>query len=79
MWPEIEAGRYRGDLAGTPAFLGAGDPDPHVPWARIEESGAVLRRMGATVTLRRYPGMPHTVSDDEIAFARELLRGVAAG
>src|SRR5262245_41414187 len=27
---------YPGSLAGTPVFLGSGDPDPHVPWERVE-------------------------------------------
>ena len=48
------------------ALLGAGDPDPHVPWARGEESAGVLSEMGANVTLRRYPGMTHVISQDEI-------------
>ena len=53
---------YTGSLAGTPVFLGTSDPDPHVPFERVQETGAVLRRMGAVVELRRYPGMPHTVN-----------------
>ncbi|HEX3747443.1 MAG TPA: dienelactone hydrolase family protein [Bryobacteraceae bacterium] len=65
--------QYSGDLAGTPAFLGSGDPDPHVPWERVEKSAAVLTGMGAEVTLRRYPGLPHTISKEEIAEARSLL------
>lgn len=65
-------------LAGTPAFLGSGDPDPHVPWARVQESADRLRALGAEVTLRRYPGRPHTVSADEIAIARTLLGTAAA-
>jgi phospholipase/carboxylesterase len=65
--------RYSGDLAGTPAFFGTGDPDPHVPWQRVEESAAVLSRMGAEVTLRRYPGMPHTIARQEIEEARSLI------
>ena len=65
--------RYPGNLAGTPAFLGAGDPDPHVPWERVEESASVLSAMGAEVTLRRYPGMPHTVSRREIEEARQIV------
>jgi predicted esterase len=64
---------YPGSLAQTRAFLGTGDPDPHVPYERAEESAAILRSLGADVTLRRYPGMPHTVSEDEIAEARKLL------
>jgi predicted esterase len=65
--------RYAGSLAGTPAFLGSGDPDPHVPWQRVEESAAVLTRMGADVTFKRYPGMPHTITRAEIEEARKLL------
>jgi predicted esterase len=69
---------HTGDLAGTPALLLSGDPDPHVPWSRVEESAAVLRSMGADVTTKRYPGKPHSVSPDEIALARELLQKVGA-
>jgi predicted esterase len=69
---------YPGSLAGTPVFLGAGDPDPHVPWARVEESAEALRRLGAVVTLRRYPGLPHTVDDDEIEALRALVDGALA-
>lgn len=65
--------QYAGSLAGTPAFLGAGDPDPHVPWQRVEESAAVLSKLGADVVLRRYPGMPHTISREEIAEAKRLI------
>lgn len=65
---------YPGELAGTPAFLGSGDPDPHVPWTRVEESVQVLRGMGAEVTVRRYPGRPHTVSPEEVAFAARLVK-----
>jgi predicted esterase len=68
---------HTGDLAGTPALLLSGDPDPHVPWSRVEESAAVLRSMGADVTTKRYPGKPHSVSPDEIALARELLQKCA--
>jgi phospholipase/carboxylesterase len=67
---------YTGSLAQTRAFLGAGDPDPHVPWERVEESAAVLRSLGAEVTLRRYPGLPHTISRDEIEEAKKLIAAV---
>jgi phospholipase/carboxylesterase len=65
--------RYPGNLAGTPAFLGAGDPDPHVPWQRVQESADALAKMGAEVTLKRYPGMPHTIAREELAEAKALL------
>jgi phospholipase/carboxylesterase len=62
---------HPGDLEGTPAFLGSGDPDPHIPWTRVEQSATVLREMNADVAVHRYPGMPHTVTAEEIESARE--------
>jgi predicted esterase len=69
---------YPGSLAGTPVFLGSSDPDPHVPFERVKETEAVLRRMGAKVELRRYPGMPHTINEDELDVCRKLLQRVIA-
>ena len=64
---------YAGSLSGTPAFLGAGDPDAHVPWQRVRESADVLSALGAHVLLRRYPRMPHTINLPELEEARRLL------
>jgi predicted esterase len=69
---------YPGSLDGTPVFLGAGDPDPHVPFARVRETEEMLTRMGAFVEVRRYPGMPHTINQDELDTTRSLLLRVLA-
>lgn len=66
-----------GSLAGTPIFLGAGEPDPHVPIARAIETSALFTAMGATVDFRRYPGRPHTVGQDEFDACRALLIDVS--
>ena len=68
-----------GDLAGTPVYLAAGDPDPHVPWSRVEETAEVLRKLGAAVEIERFPGLPHTVARQEIVKARELVAQVLDG
>ncbi|MBX3169057.1 MAG: alpha/beta fold hydrolase [Candidatus Eremiobacteraeota bacterium] len=65
--------RQQGDLKGTPFFLGSGDPDPHVPFRRVEESALSLRGLGARVETRRYPGMPHTINHDQLNHCRALL------
>lgn len=65
-----------GDLAETPVFLGCSDVDAHIPESRVLETAAVFERMQARVTCRIYPGMPHTVNEDEIAFTNDLLRGI---
>ncbi|WP_035354444.1 alpha/beta hydrolase [Edaphobacter aggregans] len=64
---------HAGSLAGTPAFFGSGDPDPHVPFERVQQSAAIFTAMGASVTVRRYPGRPHTISPEELDFARRLM------
>jgi predicted esterase len=66
-----------GEFAGTPVHLSAGDPDPHVPWSRVEETAASLREMGAVVTTVREPGFPHAVHPEAIAFLRDRLAALA--
>jgi predicted esterase len=65
---------YHGSLGDTPVFLGSSDPDPHVPFERVQETQAVLTRLGARVELRRYPGMGHTIIQDELEVCRALLQ-----
>jgi predicted esterase len=67
---------YAGSLEQTPVFLGSGDPDPHVPFERVEETRDVFERMGAVVDMRRYPGMPHTIGQDELDACRKLLSNI---
>lgn len=67
---------YAGSLDGTPVFLGCSDVDAHIPAARVRETHEILGGMGAHVDLRLYPGMGHTVNDDELAAAQALLAGI---
>jgi predicted esterase len=62
-----------GSLAGTPVFLGCSDFDPHIPEKRVVESGRVLERLGGQVTVRLYPGMGHTVNQDELDHVRSMM------
>jgi predicted esterase len=70
--------KYPGSFDRTPVFLGCSDVDPHIPAARVEESGQVFVEMGASVTKRLYLGMGHTVNDDEIAVAVQFMDQVLA-
>lgn len=64
---------YAGSFDGTPAFLGCSDIDAHIPVERVHESAAIFDRMGARVDKRIYPGMGHTVNQDELDAVRALL------
>ena len=65
---------YGGRFDGTPVFLGCSDVDAHIPLERVHETRDVLRRLGAVVDTRIYPGMGHVVSDDEIEAVKALLQ-----
>jgi phospholipase/carboxylesterase len=64
---------HPGRVDGMPALFSSGDPDPHVPWARVEESARELTAMGAEVELLRHPGRPHTVLPQEIVEAQRVV------
>ena len=67
VWPQA------GSLDDTPVFLGCSDVDPHIPAWRVEESADVLREMGGDVNAVLYPGMDHTVRDEEVREVRRLI------
>lgn len=69
---------YPGSLDGTPVLLGCSDVDPHIPVERVHETCNALQTLGAAVDERIYPGMGHSVNDEEIAWLRDSLRRIAA-
>jgi phospholipase/carboxylesterase len=69
VYPE----NYSGDFKGTPLLIGTSDPDFHVPVQRVHDSTAQLKSMGASVTEKVYPNMGHTISQDEIELANQLI------
>jgi predicted esterase len=73
----IDPDNYPGSLEGTPAFIGCSDIDPHIPLERVRESAAIMRRLGAEVSEKIYPGMGHTIVEDEIIEVRRILDEMA--
>ena len=63
----IYADNYTGDFGGTTIFIGSGDPDPHVPVQRVNDSVVLLEKMNARVIKKIYPHMGHTITQDEIS------------
>ena len=74
--PDETPQEYPGSLDGTPVFLGCSEEDLFVPLHRVRQTGEVLRRMGAEVDERIYPGMGHLVNQDELDAVGEMLRRV---
>src|ERR1700716_3859487 len=67
---------YPGSFEGTPVFLGCSDVDPHIRKDRVLEAAEVFKRMNASVTVRLYPGMGHTVNLEELAQVRSLVSAI---
>ncbi|WP_414464113.1 alpha/beta hydrolase [Hyphomicrobium sp. DY-1] len=72
--PEGTPRTYAGSLAGTPVFLGCSDIDFHIPLKRVNESAEVLEALGGNVTEIIYPGMGHTIVQDEVEHVKKILK-----
>lgn len=70
---EINMANYKGNFKQTPVLITTGDPDPHVPVSRVEVTKGIMEKMDAAVTLKIYPGRPHTIGKSEIELARQLV------
>lgn len=66
---------YNGDFNNTPVFIGTSNPDPHVPVERVHASTNILKSMNAQVVEKIYDNMGHTINQDEIDQANNLVFG----
>lgn len=79
MGPAGEPRVIEGSRDGLSVFIGCGDRDGHIPIERAAESARLFEDAGATVDYRRYPGMDHTINDDEIEALRDAVARLANG
>lgn len=61
------------DLRGTAVFLGVGEEDEMVSAGMVGEAAERMRSAGADVDFRTYPGLGHSIVDDELTAARNLV------
>ncbi|HEY9183825.1 MAG TPA: dienelactone hydrolase family protein [Salegentibacter sp.] len=69
----LDPENYSGDFEATPVFIGTGDPDTHVPVGRVKRSAEILNNMNADVSLKIYENRPHTISENELELARDII------
>lgn len=62
-----------GSLSGTPVFIGCSDHDPWIPDGFARKAAEHLIEMDGEVDLRIYPGLGHTINQDEIQAVREII------
>lgn len=64
---------YTGDFQQTPILIASSDPDEHVPPSRVHETVSVLRKLNAQVNEKIFNNMGHTIIQEEIDLANELI------
>lgn len=69
----LDSENYSGDFEATPVFIGTGDPDSHVPVGRVKRTAEILNNMNADVSVKIYENRPHTISENELELARDLI------
>jgi phospholipase/carboxylesterase len=70
---KVELASYSGNFYQTPIFIGSGNPGAHVPVERVYESEEILSQLGATVTTKIYPGIPHTIIEEELKWVNKNI------
>ena len=73
IWQSGKPREATGNLNGMPVFNGCSNVDPFIPLERVNETSALLTSLGAEVTERIYPNMDHTIIDEELELARDLI------
>ena len=73
IWQSGKPREATGNLNGMPVFNGCSNVDPFIPLERVKETSALLTSLGAEVTERVYPNMDHTIIDEELELARDLI------
>ncbi len=69
---------HKGDLEGTPVYLGAGGADEHFDAGRVEKSAETFRRLGADVRAETYPELGHAINDEEVEAVGRILDSALA-
>ena len=64
---------YQGTFDNMPVLIGGCDVDPWVAHDLISNTATTFRKMGAEVDFRTYPGMGHTINQDEIDHVKTML------
>lgn len=63
----------KGGFNGMPVFIGGSDVDPWVAPDLLNATASFFKKRGADVVYRIYPGMTHTVNQEEIDMTRKML------
>jgi predicted esterase len=72
--PQDQKRNLKVSLHSMPVFVGGSDVDPWISLDILRKAAEVFRSLKANVDFQIYPGMAHTVNQDEFERVRDMLR-----
>ncbi len=63
----------KGSFGEMPVFIGGSDVDPWVSHDLLRDTADIFNKMGANLDFRTYPGMEHSINQDEIDAVHAML------
>jgi len=74
--PPGEPRNLTGSFDSMPVFIGGSDLDPWISFEVLKNAENAFEDLNAMVTFKIYPGMPHTVNQDEIEQVKKIMQTV---
>jgi predicted esterase len=71
--PKDKDFNYSGYFSEMPVFISKSEFDPWIPSIHVKDTVRIFKELGATVHHHTYPGMSHTINQDEIQRVRSFL------
>ncbi len=78
MGEEVRSFGQSSALQNTPILLGYGDQDKRVPRQRVIDTATVMRDLGAQADLHVFTGWGHSIHQDELTLARDMLAQISS-
>ncbi len=69
----LDESKYSGDFKGTPIFIGGSRIDFHVPAQRMQDTAALLKKMGGNVTINLFDDPEHTIRKEELEWVNKHI------
>lgn len=66
--------KYTGSFDNMSIFIGGSDVDPWIQHEYMIDTARVFTEMGANVDFRTYPGMGHTINEEELGAVKKMLQ-----
>lgn len=63
----------QGSADGTPVYLSCAEEDSFIPIDRVEESSHHLQQLGCEVTLHKFPGGEHRITEPQLEMVESML------